>query len=243
MKTKLLYLAAFFAAFFQLANAQCVETVDGFNNNTSVPMYNISGDVSVTVNLDNTVTLDLADNFMTAEGPDIRAYFVKSNGASDTTLKNTLIANLDNIEFGIVGDNTTPINGAKSFTISIPTNDNIEDYDKIFFYCLTFNQFWDLGTFTSFNTTNCALLSVDENELLNNVSFYPNPTNNQIEISNPKQLTLDINLYNVLGKKVLEANTVSLRNQTINLSSLNSGVYLVEIKAEGKSTTKKLIKQ
>ena len=243
MKTKLLYLAAFFAAFFQLTNAQCVENVSGFNNNTSIPMYNISGDVNVTVNPDNTVTLDLGDNFMTADGPDVRAYLVKSNGASDATLKNTQIANLDTIEFGIVGDNTTSINGAKSFTISIPSGDTIEDYDKVFFYCFSFNQFWDLGTFTSFNSTNCALLSVNENELLNNVSFYPNPTNNQIEISNPKQLNLDINLYNVLGKKVLEANTVSLRNQTLNLSSLNSGVYLVEIKAEGRSITKKLVKQ
>jgi len=244
MKTKLLFLALLFVASFQLSNAQCIENVSGFNNNTSVPMYNISGDVSVTINLDNTVTLDLAANFMTADGPDVRAYFVKSNGASDTTLKNTLISNLDSIEFGLVGslpgfgNPVVPINGAKSFTISIPANDTIEDYDKVFFYCLSFNQFWDLGTFTSFTEENCNLLSVEEN-VFENIIFYPNPASDKINIKGLNNKTTTIEMYNVLGKKVLNQDLDT--SEVIDISKLNQGIYILKINSAGKTKTQRFI--
>ena len=246
MKTKLLLILTLVLT-SQFVAAQCTTTVSDFGNNTSITSYNIIGDVDVTINLDNTVTLDLGTNFMTASGPDVRAYLVKSNNLSDSMLANTPIANLDNIQFGLVGSccgfGNLPINGAKSFTITIPPTDNIEDYDTVFFYCLNFNQFWDFGKFIPFNSNNCTLLSIDENSLLDTVSFFPNPTNDNITIKNERQLNLSIEIFNVLGKKVLETENSLLTEQSINLASLNSGVYLVQIKADGKSITKKLVKQ
>ena len=245
MKTKLLLILTLVLT-SQFVAAQCTTTVSDFGNNTSITSYNIIGDVDVTINLDNTVTLDLGTNFMTASGPDVRAYLVKSNNLSDSMLANTPIANLDNIQFGLVGSccgfGNLPINGAKSFTITIPPTDNIEDYDTVFFYCLNFNQFWDFGKFTSFDSANCTLLSVDDNELLRDITFYPNPTKDYLEVSNPKRLDINLTIYNILGNKVLQLEDNALINQTLNLTSLNSGVYLVEIRAGGKSITKRLIK-
>ncbi len=244
MKTKLLaILCATFGA-LQI-NAQCTEMVSGFGNNTTILTYNISGDVSVTLNTNNTVTLDLAANFMTAPGPDIRAYFVKSNGLSDTQLAGSLIADLDAIQFGLVGAiGSLNQNGAKSFTISIPQGDNISEYDRVLFYCLQFNQFWDFGTMTPFTQANCSiLLSLSEKSLSESVAVYPNPAKDYVEISNDSQNELSVEIYNILGNKVITSEASRLKKQTFSLANLNSGVYLVQLKSNDQKIVKKLIKR
>lgn len=244
MKTRLLLSIILLTFTLQFTHAQCTENVSNFGNNTSIPSYNISGDVNLVLNLDNTVTLDLGSNFSTASGPDIRAYLVKSNGISDTTLKNTLISNLDHIEFGLVGslpgfgNPVVSVNGAKSFTISIPDEDNIEDYDKIFFYCLLFDQFWDLGTFTSFSENTCSVLNIDDN-VLSDLSIYPNPTSENITIKGLNNRNVNLEIYDMLGKSVLskKINTTEL----INVSEFRKGIYLLKIDSAGKTKTQKLI--
>ncbi|WP_420575094.1 DM13 domain-containing protein [Kordia sp.] len=243
MKTKLLLLVcALFGA--QFINAQCTESLTAFGNNTVIPMYNIQGDVSVTLNTNNTVTLDLASNFMTAAGPDIRAYFVKSNGLSDAALASSLVADLDAIQFGLVGAiGSVNQNGAKSFTISIPTGDNVSEYDRVLFYCLQFNQFWDFGKITPFTAATCSLLSVGENSLKEAVAIYPNPTNDYFEITNDSQNELSINIYDILGNNVISAEASRVKKQSFSLANLNSGVYLVELKSDNQKLVKKLIKR
>ena len=86
MKTKLFFALLFIPLGALKTAAQCTQNAFGFGNSTNVPSYDVSGNVSVTLNTNNTVTLNLASNFMTANGPDVRAYLVKSNGASNTTL-------------------------------------------------------------------------------------------------------------------------------------------------------------
>lgn len=243
MKRKLLVLLC--AAFGALQiNAQCTEAATDFGNNTNISSYNVSGDVSVTLNANNTVTLDLASNFMTAAGPDIRAYFVKSNGMSDAALASSLIGDLDAFQFGLVGAiGSVNQNGAKSFTIAIPPGDNISDYDRVFFYCLQFNQFWDFGKITAFTGATCSLLSVTENNLKETVKVYPNPANDYFEITNDSQNPISVNIYDLLGNKVITAESSRLKKQSFSLASLNSGVYLVELKSDNQKLVKKLIKR
>lgn len=244
MKTKLLLLLLTFS--FYVGNTQCTTIATNFGNNTN-PNYEVTGNVSVTLNSNNTVTLDLGSTFMTAPGPDVRAYLVNSNGLSNSQLQNTPIANLVNIEFGLVSCSecspVIPSNGSKSFTANIPAGQDITNYDKVFFYCLQFNAFWDFGDFASFTNANCNVLSVNSNTILNTIDLYPNPAVNNILITNNKQLNIDIEIYNVLGNKVLETKKNTTKEQTINLSSLKSGVYLVQINTNGNSITKRLIKQ
>ena len=240
MRTKLLYLAPFFAAFFQLANAQCSRSGTFIQSD---PAYSISGTGNITFETNGTKNVIFESDFATVQGADLRVYLSKFDNIEATGSDALEVSTqpLMNDGGGTGGPGVSPITGMMTF--SIPSTVTLDEYDYIVIQCITINERWGHVSLNTPSGTDCTTLSVDENELLNNVSFYPNPTNNQIEISNPKQLNLEINLYNVFGKKVLETNTVSLRNQTINLSSLNSGVYLVEIKAEGKSITKKLIKQ
>ena len=83
-------LLAFIFTFSVLnTTAQCTENLVGFGNNPEDASYNITGDVSLTLNTNNTITLNLASNYSTAPGPDVRAFLVASNGMSDAVLATT----------------------------------------------------------------------------------------------------------------------------------------------------------
>ncbi|TGV04117.1 T9SS type A sorting domain-containing protein [Flavivirga rizhaonensis] len=227
----------------QTGISQCTTSASSFGNNTNITSYNVSGDVTVTLNNNNTVTLDLGTNFQTAGGPDIRAYLVNSNGASDTALRNSKIADLDNIEFGLVGCTgcipAIPSNGAKSFTVNIPNGKNIEDFDRVFFYCLAFDQFWDFGSFASFNATNCSsVLNIEENAF-NKTSIFPNPASSIVRISSPTDALTQIRIFNALGK-VVHQSEVRLNND-IDVSNLKSGIYILSAISDRQSISKKLV--
>jgi hypothetical protein len=242
MKTILLFT---FLSFISLQiNAQCIENASNFGNNTSVPGYNVSGDISVTLNANNTVTLQLGDNFRTAAGPDVRAYLVNSEGRSINQLKALNPNNLNNIAFGLISCSgcspVIPANGAQTLTVAIPDGKDITDYDTVFFYCLAFNAFWDVGSYSSFSTSNCTILNVDT-FTADEIVFYPNPAKNQIQLSNIEGISAEIRIFNVLGKQVFYQSKI--KEKTIDVSSLNKGIYLVKINVDKKSKTQKLIIQ
>ena len=86
---------------------------------------------------------------------------------------------------------------------------------------------------------NFGTLGVLENELTENtVSVYPNPASEVIHISSTTELT-KIELYDVLGKRVLTTN----KPQEIKIDHLKSGIYLLKIYASKGQMTKKIIKQ
>lgn len=93
----------------------------------------------------------------------------------------------------------------------------------------------------SFTTEADPALSVaDETVKLFSVS--PNPVKNNLKIVS--QSTLDsIEIYNQLGQRVMEVKANALSNNTIDLSSLHSGMYFITVNAQGKKQTIKIIKE
>jgi len=84
-------------------------------------------------------------------------------------------------------------------------------------------------------------LSVIEFNQPINITLYPNPvTFNTFHITTTTDL--DIKIYNVLGKLVLE-HKVTHNDDDVDISNLNNGIYLVKIKSKNQSITKKLIRQ
>lgn len=67
------------------------------------------------------------------------------------------------------------------------------------------------------------------------VSVYPNPSNNTISISGNNEIK-SISVFNVLGKRVLSANSY----KNIDVSQLSSGLYILKT---DKGATSKFIKQ
>ena len=86
---------------------------------------------------------------------------------------------------------------------------------------------------------------------INTVSFdtfsiVPNPSNGKITINLSTSDDVNLNLFDLRGRKIIENNYVSngsLFNQEIDLGILENGVYLITVSSEGKTATKKLIIQ
>lgn len=232
MKTLLLFLT--FGFTITIINAQCSKSIGEFGNNVKDPSsYNISGDVSISLIAKNEVLLELAENFSTEPGPDVRAFLVASDGKTKTELTETLIADLNHIDFGLIQST-----GKQSFSIVLEDDKNISDFDTIFFYCLQYDHFWDLGKFESFTSNNCSVLGIDT-IIIDKISVFPNPANIQIQISNFDAISSEIRIFSVLGKQVFHQSKI--KNNTVDVSSFDKGIYLVKITVDGKAKTQKLI--
>ncbi|HLV39892.1 T9SS type A sorting domain-containing protein [Xanthomarina sp.] len=82
-------------------------------------------------------------------------------------------------------------------------------------------------------------LSIKDYSLDNSISVYPNPTNDfvNLEVSN-SVIIKSVELYNIIGKQVLKTDSV----KTLDLSNLESGVYLLKVSTDLGSMTKKIIR-
>lgn len=85
-----------------------------------------------------------------------------------------------------------------------------------------------------------AVLNIDKQNFIESTTIYPNPTNNKVFIRS-KANNLTIQLYNVIGKKVLEKRNTTQKN--IDVSSLNTGIYILKIMNDSHQKTIKLIKR
>lgn len=84
-----------------------------------------------------------------------------------------------------------------------------------------------------------AVLSTNE---LDEISIYPNPTKNKLNLYTPNSL-LNFELYNSVGQLVLNDKTNQLGLNTIDIDFLPTGVYLIKIHNNRNVAYKKIIKQ
>lgn len=115
------------------------------------------------------------------------------------------------------------------------------------------------GTITSiqsvapFNNEKVARLTIElqsvldvDNNTLNKARIFPNPSNGNVTISNIQNVAIDlVEIFNGLGKKVYNQNIqTELSSMSINLETLNSGVYFLKIRSsKGHTKTQKLVLQ
>ena len=219
------------------SNAQCTSNGNSFGNNTSVAMYNVTGMVSVVLNTNSTVTLNLGSTFATASGPDVRAFLVDRGTLTNAQLRTTsnFLAR-PKIEMGIINGN-----GTATYTKAIPSGMNISNFNTIYFYCQQFNQFWDFGSFTPFTNANCATLA-NENFSSNNFKIYPNPSKGSIAIDfDENNEVKKLNIYSALGQIVFVSNQAIVANTSIDISVLKAGIYFLElIDADNNTIIKKI---
>ena len=109
--------------------------------------------------------------------------------------------------------------------------------DEIAQYLITSN----LGTVYIDNiyVYRAATASVEDN--LFNVSLYPNPASNRLNISAANTIQ-NAEIYNMLGKKVMNV-TINKTSESIDISNLASGVYMIKYNIENSIGTAKFIKQ
>ena len=81
-------------------------------------------------------------------------------------------------------------------------------------------------------------LSVNDFDNLD-VSIYPNPVDgNFVSIQSPTNGLKEIQVFDILGKRVINT---TLASDSLDISELNSGVYMVKVTVENQSKVSKLI--
>jgi subtilisin family serine protease len=88
-------------------------------------------------------------------------------------------------------------------------------------------------------TNGLALHQFEENDF----KIYPNPTNDTLFISFPKDFNQGtLFIYTIFGQKVLEQK-ISSQVTTLSLKALNQGMYVYKLESNGYSKTGKIIKR
>ncbi|MBW1296019.1 immunoglobulin-like domain-containing protein [Aquimarina litoralis] len=239
--------------------------------NATLPVITLVGDATVTVEAGTTYT-DAGATANDATDGDITAAIVTVNPV-DTTIPGvyTITYNVTNsagnaateiIRQVTVADTTLPIitligdnpieiaqgevyidAGATAFdsldgditadiVVVNPVDTSIEGT-----YTITYNVMDAAGNAAAevTRTVNVsALLNVEENEI-ESLEIYPNPTSDKLFISREVEKVI---IYAITGQKILETN-----NNSIDMSSYRSGVYLVHIFTSKGNTVKRVMKR
>jgi len=73
------------------------------------------------------------------------------------------------------------------------------------------------------------------------LQIFPNPlTDNILNITTANNADMDVVIYDMVGKQVVNTKVV---NGTVDTANLTAGLYIVKVTEEGKTATKKLIKK
>lgn len=97
-----------------------------------------------------------------------------------------------------------------------------------------FNTTIDMG---AYEYDPSIVLSTENISLTTETKLYPNPVRDNLTIKS-KENILKIEIYNLLGKKIIEKENSSF----INLSNLKPNMYLIKIYSQTSSVSKKIIK-
>jgi hypothetical protein len=101
---------------------------------------------------------------------------------------------------------------------------------KKYFYTITIVCLFSLGAFAQENR---------QQAVIDGLSFYPNPVSTgKIYITSKSSMDKEVMIFDVLGKKVLQA---TLTAKELNIATLSPGVYIIKIREGEATATRKLI--
>ncbi|HMK06240.1 MAG TPA: T9SS type A sorting domain-containing protein, partial [Flavobacterium sp.] len=89
--------------------------------------------------------------------------------------------------------------------------------------------------------SDCSMLKTTDFRIADQISIYPNPASSSVNITSAK-IIQEISIISMLGKNMLSVKPNALTSK-IEIGSLAKGVYLINITADNKTVTRKLIVQ
>ena len=106
------------------------------------------------------------------------------------------------------------------------------------------DEYGNVSTCT-FELTVETILGVDSNNLDAGLALYPNPADNVVNLVNKTNISLEkMMIYDINGKLVSQTDLRAMQGvKAVDVSSLASGVYMVQIIGDSASTVKRLIKE
>lgn len=92
---------------------------------------------------------------------------------------------------------------------------------------------------STFGFSQVAQPNTTNTETIEDLSIYPNPVSNgRIYITTKLNLTKEIEIFDVLGKKIY---STSVFGKELNVSKLTPGIYILKVKENNSSATRKLV--
>src|SRR5690606_40751573 len=85
-------------------------------------------------------------------------------------------------------------------------------------------------------------LGLEENPFNTTITLYPNPAKNTLQINTQDKTIDQINIYTITGSKVLQLEVGAI-SPTVDVSSLASGVYYVQLYSGKNVALKKFVKE
>jgi hypothetical protein len=189
-----------------------------------------------------TIHLDLLDNNGTNVTVNWNAYvgttfsqyiiwrFTTANGWEQAgTVANNVLTFNDLIPFSTPG-----LDYMIEFELTVPCSaEKAQDFNTV-------RSNRERGQFAPGQGTGVSSNSIQES-YLNTIQVYPNPTTDKLTFVQTGNEQVTYNILSVSGQTML-TNQSNLTNTVIDLSSLNAGVYLVEMKMNDSKITKRVIK-
>ncbi len=121
-------------------------------------------------------------------------------------------------------------------------NDDTEDLNNISVGAYTLKVTDDNGCFDTIVVAVKNQSSINEISNYQNISIYPNPAKNILNIQTSAKLD-KLEIIDVYGKKVNEFNKSELLNKSIAIDHLSDGIYLVKIYSGNQILNKQLVKE
>lgn len=138
--------------------------------------------------------------------------------------------------------------GTGTFTFTFTWKAPATNVGNVTFYCAgnAANGSQVTGDFI-YSTTQVVTpttVGVNEVSLANQITVFPNPATDRLQISNPgnKSGNMMVSIMDLKGELIRDKQLIHT-NDFIELNELNSGSYLLHIETDGKVAIKKFIKQ
>jgi hypothetical protein len=136
-------------------------------------------------------------------------------------------------------DNVGPANTRRVFLNFYPPSIDVRD------------DFWDSASDGALIMRNALLwaingvvLNVDDNQLALDISVYPNPAQNELNISNTANVSIEkTQIVDMLGRIITTIDANDAANRTIDISNLTTGIYFLRLESIDASTVIKFIKK
>ena len=200
----------------------------------------INGELEDSIELDGEVTPIPVSAEFTEEGLEIFSYEFGAEESETQTIvltvenllpNQTLTVLSENSNFEIVNP-TAIVNGENNIVVRLVTGLAIGEYEGNIIVSLGDTLLDNIeleGEVTD-------VLSNTKNEI-EGLNIFPNPSNDIVTIASNSSAVKTVQLFDMLGKKVLEVET----ENTINVSTINKGIYTLKVTQEGKVSTSKLV--
>lgn len=172
---------------------------------------NLSGNFSNANNLVNIIYLNINDNQLTDELDISNLTELRSFSFNNNLFSSIDIRSGNNINLSVFEASDNPNLTCILVDDSAYSTTNWTDIDAT-------------ATFVE-TQAECSALGIDDVDISELISVYPNPTTGIINIINSSDKTVEkVAITNVLGKRIIETNV-----NKIDLSSLATGIYFVNL--------------